>query len=82
MRKPRLPGAPLLLKRARWPEVVDLLQPPGDDPQAGDGALNNLAFALAKLGRNGEATAFYRRCVHLHPEYSDGALRSGGTPSK
>lgn len=60
----------LLLKQARWAELAALLGPLAGTPQIDRSVLNNLGFALAKLGRYDEATIVYRRCLDLYPTYA------------
>ena len=48
-----------------------MLGPLAANPRAADAAtLNNLALALARLGRNDEAAETYRRCLDRHPDYA------------
>ena len=65
-----LPLGALLLKEERWQDAIDVLEPWRDRPEATAELLNNLAFALTRAGRGGEAAAVYRRCVTEFPNYA------------
>lgn len=60
----------LLAGQGRWQEIVTALEPLANDPNTPESVLNNLASALARLGRGDEAVKVYRRCLDLHPDYA------------
>ena len=60
----------LLLRAGDWPEAIKLLGPWSDRPEATPSSLNNLGYALRKVGRNEEALAAYQHCVTRFPNYA------------
>ena len=60
----------LLLQEGRFGQVIEVLGRWRDDPVASADILNDLALALARSGRTGEAFQIYRRCEELHPEFA------------
>ena len=67
----------LWLREKRWPDVVRLLTPQSQSPDADRGTLNNLAFALLRTGQADRALALYRRCVRRYPDYPTGHFGLG-----